>query len=121
MLRPRCLPAAVLAALLGSAGAVPAAWAQGDGLVAQISQAQATPTPPPLTEDPDSLDGEPQPTPEPTAEPTPGPDVEPPPAATPVPELPDTGADPALLALAGLGLLAAGAGMRRTADDLLRS
>ena len=97
--------AAALACLLPAGGA----WAQdpaGPG-----SQ-------PPLSEDPPSpLNGngpEPAPTPEPT--PSPGGREE--------RELPATGADALLTALAGLGLVAAGAGVRLTvprADDRLAS
>lgn len=116
---PRCVPAVAVATLFSCALPAQAA-AERRPLVAEIAQAkaQATPTPPPLTEEPDGLDGEA--TPEPTAEPVPTADPEPSPEATPgSPQLPDTGAEPAFLALAGLGLLAAGAGLRRTVDEIL--
>jgi LPXTG-motif cell wall-anchored protein len=69
------------------------------------------PTPEPLTEGPPTpLSGDATPTPTPTAAPT----------ATPAPkrdgtsDLPNTGAEAALTALLGLGLLAGGGGLRAT-------
>ena len=93
MLR-RAVTTAVVAALLAWPGG---AWAQTPG------------DDPPLTDEPPvPLDGgEPTPTPEPTTTPEPTP--------TPAPDgeqLANTGAEPAYTALAGLGLLLAGVGVR---------
>jgi hypothetical protein len=106
MVRPS-LGTAALVAVLACLSAAPASAADGM-LVAQL--AQATPTPsaagqPPLTETAPGLD---QPS---TTDRSP--------AASPAGGLPATGAEAAIVALAGLGLLAAGAGLRLTVDDLV--
>src|SRR4051812_3044765 len=103
--------AAPAAALVACALAVPAAHAQqrGDALVAQIAQATATPTPggePPLTARPPARPGPPTPTSAPVATPSAAP------TATSREALPRTGSDAGLIALAGIGLLGLGAGLR---------
>ena len=126
---PRCARAAALAALAACLGAAAPAQAQAGVLVAQMAQTQPEGRYPPLTDAPEGLRGS-EPEPEPEPEPTPeAPEPEPgdagnggdageeePGAAA---ELPETGTEPLPIALAGLGLLAAGFGLRRSADDLV--
>ena len=105
---PRRHAAALLAVLLLAA---PSAVAAEPVLLAQIDD--ATPTPeaqPPLTEEPEGLDGgeeEPE-----EAEPVPA--EEEPRGGGEREPLPETGVESALVALLGLGLIATGSGLRLT-------
>lgn len=114
---PRCTGTAVLAALIACASA-PTALAQDGVLVAQLAQAQPDQTLPPLTDAPEGLRDD-RAQPEPPAEPDPDPDPQARPGSGGSGELPATGAEPVVGVLAGIGLVAAGLGLRRTADDLL--
>jgi uncharacterized surface anchored protein len=108
---PRRHAAALLAVLLLAA---PSALAAEPALLAQIDDATPTPTAegqPPLTEEPEGLDGgeeQEQEQGEEEAEPVPAEEEgerEP---------LPETGVESALIALLGLGLVATGSGLRLT-------
>jgi LPXTG-motif cell wall-anchored protein len=110
MVRPS-LGTAALAAVLACASAAPAAAADGM-LVAQLAQATPAPAPasqPPLTETAPGL--------QPTASGGGGSSRGA--SAGPGRDLPSTGSEAAIAALAGLGLLAAGAGLRLTVDDIV--
>ena len=97
---------ALVAAAIALHVAAPAAAQEEDPvLVAQIAQAEPTPEPqPPLTDDPDLGEDE---------RPDGGNGEE----ASPGSDLPATGAESVIVALAGIGLLAAGVGLRLAVPD----
>jgi LPXTG-motif cell wall-anchored protein len=87
-------------------------------LAAPAARAQDTGMPPLTSKPPVPLSGDATPTPTPTVTAGPTATVTPVATATPVrPELPRTGADAGLTALAGLSLLGMGLGIRRLLAD----
>jgi hypothetical protein len=107
---------ALLACAFLAAPAV--AQERGDVLVAQLAQATQEPgDQPPLTTDPPTELGSGEGDPTPTPTPTPTATATESPSAEPREQLADTGADPALLALAGLGLLGMGVSLRLAVPD----